>query len=453
MQGRMAIPPCPSTINHKPQIINNKQQITNMCKLILLVDDDPINLLLLKELLESEGYQTVSASSGTEALEILQQQVPALILLDVMMPDIDGFEVCQRLRKHPELKTVPIVFVTALDDQESRIQGLESLGDDYLTKPIQPNLLFAKISSLLQLQTIRQEQEKEKAKPQFDVASTVNQELMEKFRLFVPEQFLCRIAPKGVDSIGLGNSLEKVLTVLFCDIRGFTALAESQEATETYEWLNAFFTHMSDAIAANYGLIDKYLGDAIMAVFDRPEFHSLDGMKAAVAMLKNLQEFNQNRHRFNLKASIRIGIGIHSGQAAIGTIGSNERMDSTVIGDAVNTASRLEELTKTYGCQVIVSEAVIAQIGNGETFEVRAIDTLVLRGKTKAINIYELIGNGSVILEPSKLKTKSLFEQGIHNWLKQDFQASLTSFEQVLQQDPKDTVAAFYVERCRQQVY
>ncbi len=263
-----------------------------MSHLILLVDDDLTNLLLLEELLGSEGYQTDSATSGMEALEKSGTQVPDLILLDVMMPDMDGFEACRRLRENPQLQSVPIIFLTALDDEASQIQGLESLADAYFTKPISSNLLLAKISSLLQLQTIREKQQAEKVKPQFDLAWSVNEELVEKFRLFVPEQFLCRIAPQGVDSIRLGNALEEEITVLFCDIRGFTALAESQEALATYAWLNAFFSQMSEAIAANYGFIDKYLGDAIMAVFDRPGSHSNDGINAALDMAYALQSFN-----------------------------------------------------------------------------------------------------------------------------------------------------------------
>jgi adenylate cyclase len=428
-----------------------------MSHLILLVDDDLTNLLLLEELLGSEGYQTDSATSGIEALEKSGTCVPDLILLDVMMPDMDGFEACRRLRENPQLQSVPIIFLTALDDEASQIQGLESLADAYFTKPIRSNLLLAKISSLLQLQTIREKQQAEKVKPQFDLAWSVNQELVEKFRLFVPEQFLCRIAPQGVDSIRLGNALEEEITVLFCDIRGFTALAESQEALATYEWLNAFFSQMSEAIAANYGFIDKYLGDAIMAVFDRPGSHSNDGINAALDMAYALQNFNHHRQQFNLEDPLRIGIGIHTGKAVIGTIGSNSRMDSTVIGDAVNTASRLEELTKYYRCEIIVSETVMNQILPDNLAEnvnvyVRSLDNLVLRGKSNPIKIYELLGNSRLILDAMKLKTKALFEAAMQFWLAEDFPQSLVSFEQVLQENPQDAIAEFYVQRCRKQI-
>ena len=335
---------------------------------ILLVDDEPTNLILLEELLQLKGYATMSAACGVEALSIARESRPDLILLDVMMPEMDGFEVCERLRQDESLKTIPVIFITALDDDSSRLKGLEMMADDYLTKPFNSRLLLAKVENILQLSEMRsqalssqvRQQEKEQTKRQVIAAWEVNEYLSEKFRLFVPEQFLQRIAPQGVESIQLGNVTEEEITILFCDIRGFTAIAESQAARETFEWLNGFFTQMGACIASHRGFIDKYLGDAIMAVFDKPGSHAQDAIIAATRMLQTLQEFNANRHQYNLKAPVNIGIGINTGIGMIGTLGSDGRMDSTVIGDVVNTASRLEGLTKIYGCPIIVSEAAIA---------------------------------------------------------------------------------------------
>jgi len=263
---------------------------------ILVVDDDPTNLLLLEELLLCGGYFPLLATSGIEALEIAAESIPSLIVLDVMMPGLDGFEVCKRLREDVRLKTVPIVFLTALDNDESRLRGLEVMGDDYLTKPVNGQLLLTKIASLLRLHQMRSQQYqsavnqlvKEQSRQQIAAAWQINDYLSEKFRLFVPEQYLHRIAPKGVESIQLGNSKEEEITVLFCDIRGFTEIAESQSARETFEWLNAFFTLMSQAIAAHHGFVDKFLGDAIFAVFVR-NFRNINSAprysKAAISAL------------------------------------------------------------------------------------------------------------------------------------------------------------------------
>ncbi|MGD1804873.1 response regulator [Dapis sp. BLCC M126] len=462
---------------------------------ILVVDDEPNNLILLEELLALEGYTTISANNGKEALKFASQSPPDLILLDVMMPEFDGFEVCQSLRQNPQLKTIPIIFLTALDDEKSKLKGLELMGDDYITKPFNTRLLIAKVANILQLNQIRSQatqfensqQTDEKSNLQLSAALRINQLLSEKFRLFVPDQFLSRIAPQGVDSIQLGDVVEEELTVLFCDIRGFTAIAELQNARDTFKWLNSFFQRMSVCISSNQGFIDKFLGDAIMAVFDKYECHSFNALKAAVMMQESLQDFNVDYHKYNLKEPLKIGIGIHTGIGVIGTLGSEKRMDSTVIGDVVNTASRLESLTKTYGCSIIVSEQVISEIERcqnnyqtGKRIETkhnslnsqenfgnqiqnnqdnqpnycdkiyyRWIDQVTLRGKQKAVNIYELLGTKNNIIEPEKITTLSIFNKGIKGWQIGKFAAALAYFQEVKRQNYTDHVASLYVERCQ----
>jgi adenylate cyclase len=375
---------------------------------ILLVDDDPSNLFLLEALLRSHGYSTQSAKSGVEALAIARVKQPSLILLDVMMPGMDGFEVCLELRADTQLQSIPIIFLTALSDEQSHLRGLQVMGDAYFTKPVDQRLLLAKIASTLQLKQLREAQGQVTAKPlsaqplensqisaltqQANTEQQVNDALLDKLRLFVPDQLLSRIAPAGLDSIQVGNATEAEVTILFSDIREFTAIAESQPASETFDWLNAFFKRMDEAIKTHHGFIDKYLGDAIMAVFDRTHHHAQDALTAAIAMQQTLSEFNRGRTRFNLEDPIRIGIGIHTGQAIIGTLGSEQRMDSTVIGDVVNTAARLEELTKFYGCAVLLSESVIDQLQQPELFNVQWIDCVAPRGKQQQSNLYQLLG-------------------------------------------------------------
>jgi len=363
---------------------------------ILLVDDEPANIFLLEELLKSEGYVTFSAFSGLEALTIAYSEIPDLILLDIMMPGLNGFEVCQKLRKDSNLQTVPIVFLTALNDDYSKLKAFQLMGDDFFNKPINNQLLLMKIASILQMQKMRsrqlQQQVKEKTKRQFSAAWNINQALSEKLRLFVPDQFLRRIAPAGVESIQLGNAQEEEITILFCDIRNFTTICEFQSASETFTWLNAFFSQMNAGVTANEGFIDKYLGDALMAVFDRPLNHAEDALSAAVMMQESLGEFNRNRSNYNLDNPINIGMGIHTGKGIIGALGAEERIDSTVIGDVVNTAARLQELTKHYGCRIIASQSVISQLNQPELFHFRWIDNVIPRGKQQAQDIYEVLG-------------------------------------------------------------
>ncbi|MFB2937135.1 response regulator [Aerosakkonemataceae cyanobacterium BLCC-F154] len=366
---------------------------------ILLVDDEPVNITLLESLLAAEGYDTVSATSGMAALSMAKTSIPDLIVLDIMMPEMNGFEVCQKLREDPNLQTVPIIFLTALDDDHSKLRSLEVMGDDFVTKPFKSSLLLRKIANILRLQEMRSQQAqqeiKEKTKRQFSAAWNINLALSEKLRLFVPDQFLRRIAPTGVESIQLGNAQEEEITVLFCDIRKFTTICESQSPSETFQWLNVFFTQMNDCITANYGFIDKYLGDALMVVFDRKETHAQDAVNGALMMQRKIVEFNSDRTKYNLEQPINIGIGIHTGKGIIGALGADSRIDSTVIGDVVNTAARLQELTKHYECGIIASDSVISLLTESQYFEVRWIDKVVPRGKQKAQDIYEICGKST----------------------------------------------------------
>lgn len=384
---------------------------------ILLVDDEPDNIYLLEELLKSEGYLTMKAFSGTEALALARKELPDMILLDVMMPGIDGFEVCQQLRMDTLLQTVPVIFLTALKDDTSRMRGLELMGDDYITKPINHKLLLTKMASILRMQQMRSQQVQQQINQQLNQqtppglqSGNINQILTEKLRLFVPDQFMCRIAPNGVESIKWGNAKEEELTVLFCDIRGFTGISESQSAGETFKWLNAFFTQMNACINANHGFIDKYMGDALMAVFDRAGNHAEDALSAAVMMQQSVKEFNNNLVQYNLTQPINIGIGIDTGIAVIGALGAEGRIDSTVIGDVVNTAARLEELTKHYNCGIIASLAAIAKLERTDLFYLRWLDCVTPRGKQQAQDIYEVQAGAT---QPS---TETIFDSGVQAW-------------------------------------
>jgi two-component system sensor histidine kinase ChiS len=388
-------------------VVDSIISMSNQQSYILLVDDDSNNLLLLESLLTIQEYKVQSATSGQEALNIAQSSQPALILLDVMMPDMDGFEICNILRQQEHLKTVPIIFLTALDDDESQLQGMEMMADDYITKPFNSQLLLAKVKNILRLNQMRsqtiQTQTRQtvqaKTKQQTITALQDHEELSQKFTSFVPTQFLKRIAPNGIESIGLGNKIEVELSILFCDIRKFTTITESQDSSQTFEWLNYFLNQMSSCIAKYHGFIDKYLGDAILAIFDRQNLHCLDAIQAAIEMQNHAKEMNLNSYFMDLK-TLKMGIGIDTGVATIGILGTPKRMETTVIGDVVNTASRLEELTKTYQCEIIASESTITHFSQVNPslieseksieFNYRLIDRVIPRNKQKAIDIYQV---------------------------------------------------------------
>lgn len=215
------------------------------------------------------------------------------------------------------------------------------------------------------------------------------QRTLESFERFVPNKFILAIAPQGIENIEVGVAVTKTITILFCDIRGYTSMSEVMTPQETFNFLNDYLACMGKAIDKSGGFIDKYIGDAIMALFDD---EATDGaLQAAIGMQEALDKFNYERRQKSLP-KISVGIGIHRGQVVMGTIGFTSRIESTVVGDAVNIASRIEGMTKNYGCGTLITESVIASLSNPELFSMKLVDKSVkLKGKDEAIAIYELL--------------------------------------------------------------
>ncbi|HLP87235.1 MAG TPA: adenylate/guanylate cyclase domain-containing protein [Nostocaceae cyanobacterium] len=214
------------------------------------------------------------------------------------------------------------------------------------------------------------------------------QKTLDSFARFVPDKFIAVIAPQGVENIQVGVASSRKMTILFSDIRGYTSMSEAMTPIEIFTFLNDYLACMGEAIDVAGGFIDKYIGDAIMALFDD---EATDGaLQAAILMHQSLDIFNYERSQKGLP-KIAIGIGIHRGDVVMGTVGFTSRIDSTVIGDAVNVASRMEGLTKQYGCQILVTESVVKSLAKPELFCLRLVDKSVkVKGKDEAIAIYEL---------------------------------------------------------------
>lgn len=213
---------------------------------------------------------------------------------------------------------------------------------------------------------------------------------LESFERFVPNRFLTVIALEGIENIQVGVAATRQITILFADIRGYTSMSEQLTPLETFALLNDYLACMGQVIEEAGGFIDKYIGDAIMALFE--DEVSGCALKAAQAMQQRLKLFNQERWQQNQPA-INIGIGIHRGEVVMGTIGFTSRIESTVIGDAVNVAARVEGLTRIYDCGILVTESVVAELENVEDFDLRLVDEFVkVKGKNESVAIYELKG-------------------------------------------------------------
>ncbi len=274
--------------------------------------------------------------------------------------------------------------------------------------------------------------------------------LSDTFRKFVPEQFLKTLDEKATNNIPLGLAREELLTISFSDIRSFSNISEQMTSQELLVFLNDYFKKMDAPIHHNYGFIDKYIGDSIMSIFDRKledaNKHPSDAVKAGIGM-HEVQQNHDQQH--NTMFPIRFGVGIHTGKVILGTVGSASRMSSTVIGNAVNLASRLESLTKYYDAQIIISETTKESI-NYDDFHIRQLDKVVVKGKSNIVSIYEVFDANSFELKKMKVESSPFYEEGLKFYFEKEWEKSIEFFQKSLVVFPTDRVAKMYIERCEQ---
>lgn len=261
---------------------------------------------------------------------------------------------------------------------------------------------------------------------------------------FVPRQFLEFLGKENLTDIALGDQVQKEMTVLFSDIRSFTELSERMTPKENFDFINHYLGYMAPVINANNGFIDKYIGDAIMALFgDCVE----DAIDAAIDIRRALTEFNNDRLSEN-QPIIDCGIGVHTGNLMLGIVGDESRMDGTVISDAVNLASRLEGLTKTYNTSIIISEDTLLKIKDPKRYNYRFLDIAKVKGKRKATCLYEIIDGESFVIRKLKMETLALYNSGIDLFKRNQYLQAAAVFEQVLKVNALDSVAHLYYQRC-----
>lgn len=267
----------------------------------------------------------------------------------------------------------------------------------------------------------------------------------EAYSRFVPRQFLDFLDKNDIVDIRLGDQVQKEMTVMFSDIRGFTELSESMSPKENFDFINHYLGYMEPVISENNGFIDKFIGDSIMALFhDKVD----DAIDAAIQMRATLQRFNEDRTDQGMP-TIDSGIGIHTGNLMLGVVGGEGRMDGTVISDAVNLASRLEGLTKIYRTSIIISEDTLIKLENPSRYNFRFLDIARVKGKKEAVYVFELLDGEPENIKKLKIETKTLFGNGIDLYKNKKFEEALNVFTNVIKINKYDSVAAFYVNRCR----
>jgi adenylate cyclase len=370
--------------------------------LILVVDDVADNVDILRMRLESQGYEVATAADGVEALEQARALLPDLMLLDVMMPRMDGTETVRRLKADAGLPFIPVILLTAKSDAKDVVSGLESGGDDYLTKPVEHAALMARVRAMLRIKALHDmvhEQSMRLAAQAAELAEWNRRledrvaaqlgelERVGRLKRFLAPQLAEMIVSQGDDSIL--DSHRRDIVVVFCDLRGYTGFAETAEPEEVIAVLRDFHAALGPLVAQFEGTLDRFLGDGLMVFFNDPlpcPDPASRAVRMALAMRQAVGElaFAWRRQGWGLG----FGVGIAQGYATMGRVGFAERMDYTAIGTVTNLAARL--CGEAQDGQILISKRVAAAVEDIARLE--EIGNLALKGLSQALAVYNVAG-------------------------------------------------------------
>jgi adenylate cyclase len=332
---------------------------------LLVADDNKVNRLLMTRSLELQGHKVRTAENGRVALEMLRADTFDLVLLDMEMPELDGFGVLEQMAADNQLRSLPVIVTSSLEGVADIVRCIELGADDYLHKPVNPVLLKARINSSLEKKRLRDQQ----------------QELIKRFATSEVADDL------ETSGFALGGRRVQA-TVMFSDIRGFTSLVEAQSPEETIELLNTYYTLMFDAITGQGGVVNQMIGDGLMAIFGAPQALDeapLAAVRAALDMVEMIDLFNIERTGTD-KEPIRIGIGIASGEVVAGYTGTQQRATYTCIGDTVNLAARLEAHTKEVGRGILLDGKTRAALEDRVPLD--TLGDVLFKGKSVAVPVF-----------------------------------------------------------------
>ena len=332
---------------------------------LLVVDDNKVNRLLLSRNIELMGHHAAAAENGRVALEMLRREPFDLLLLDIEMPEMNGFQVLEQLFNDLQLRDLPVIVTSSLEGLDHVVRCIELGAEDYLTKPVNPVLLKARIGASLEKKRLRDHQK----------------ELVRRFA--TPE------VAQDLQQSGFSLGGKRVHgSVMFSDIRDFTPLVESQSPEETIDLLNTYYTLMFNAITGHGGIVSLIVGDGLMALFGAPlplPDHCDAAVRAALEMMEMIDLFNLEREAAG-KPKIRIGIGIASGEMVAGYTGTNERATYTCVGDTVNLAARLETHSKQVPHPILIDAAT--REGLRGDVQLAALGPVQLRGKAQPVEVF-----------------------------------------------------------------
>ena len=349
---------------------------------ILIADDDSVSRKLLIRLLEQDGHDVRAAENGAQALELFAEEPSDVVLLDIVMPGLDGVSVLRRLKETPDAHHIPVIMISAVDEIDSVVRCIEIGADDYLAKPFNPVILRARINAGL---TKKRLHDVERAR------------VRDVFSRFLPEQVVDDVLERTDEDLRLGG-VRSVGTVVFTDLRGFTAFSEVRPPELVIETLNKYFDETSDSILEHGGTLVSYHGDGFLAVFGAPievEDHADRALATARDIVDvRLPRFNEWLREEGVGQEIRLGVGLNSGPFMSGNVGSPRRLEYAVSGDTVNTGSRIEGMTKTVGSPILVAQSTREALLRPPD-DLKFLGDFEVRGRKSPVALWTLSGRGS----------------------------------------------------------
>lgn len=362
---------------------------------ILIADDNADNLEILRARLGTKNYEVISATDGEEALALARSQKPDLILLDVMMPKIDGVDVCRRIKADPELPFTPIIMVTAKSSTQDVVAALDAGADEYLTKPVDHGALVARVNSMLRIKALNdtvRKQSVELAEWNATLEKRISEQLGQLECLSRLKRFF---SPQLAEAILAGGAADPLAThrreiaVVFLDLRGFTAFSEAADPEDVMGVLREYHAELGKIILAHEGTLERFTGDGMMIFFNDPVVVADPATRAvrmAMSMIKRVDELSSHWHKSGF--DLALGIGIAQGYATIGAIGFEGRIDYGAVGNVINLAARICDEAKAG--EILTNGKTLGHIE--DLVQSDAVGELKLRGLAKPVSIYRIVG-------------------------------------------------------------
>jgi class 3 adenylate cyclase/ActR/RegA family two-component response regulator len=415
---------------------------------ILIVDDTPSNLEALGSILLTRGHKVRAAPDGKRALAAMKKSAPELVLLDINMPGMDGYDVCAAMREHDTLGRIPVIFLSARSNVEDKVRGFSVGGVDYVTKPFQAEEVIARVEAHLRLRRLERQLTELNADLELRVRARTAElaSLNEVYERFVPREFLGLLEKKTIVDVALGDQVHKGMTVMFTDIRDFTSISERMPPQANFDFINAYLGRVSPLIRRNGGFIDKFIGDAVMALY--PESAD-DAVRGVIDIVREVRSFSAELEAVG-GPRLRTGTGLHHGELMLGIIGAEHRFSATVIADAVNIASRLDGLAKLYGVDVVVTADLMKRLDNRDAYHHRPLGIIQVKGREQPLTLYEIFDGDESVERDRKLATKTAFEEGLALYYEKRFAEAAVKFDAVSRASPDDKTYKLYLQRAAQ---